>query len=116
MPPTRLIDDLWGESPPDSARSALQVYVAGLRKALGSDGEAPLRTRAPGYVLEVEPDALDLARFARVALGGAGVRPTRNDGRHSSTRRSRSGATVLLAELKSEPFSLTAVAQLEELS
>jgi len=27
----RLIDDLWGEAPPDTARSALQVYIAGLR-------------------------------------------------------------------------------------
>ena len=49
----RLIDDLWGESPPETARSALQVYVAGLRKALG--GRRMLRTAAPGYVLEMEP-------------------------------------------------------------
>ena len=48
----RLIDDLWGEAPPSTARAALQVYVAGLRKALGNDGAA-LRTRAPGYVLEL---------------------------------------------------------------
>ena len=49
----RLIDDLWGDSPPSTARAALQVYVAGLRKALGAGG-ATLRTRAPGYVLEVK--------------------------------------------------------------
>jgi YVTN family beta-propeller protein len=109
----RLIDDLWGDSPPESARSALQVYVAGLRKALGSDGEV-LRTRAPGYVLEVEPDALDLARFARL----------RAEARASTDEERRAAlldeALALwrdspLAELKSEPFSLTAVAQLEEL-
>ena len=30
----RLIDELWGASPPDTARTALQVYVSQLRKAL----------------------------------------------------------------------------------
>src|SRR5918995_2955325 len=59
----RLIDELWGDSPPDTARSAVQVYVAGLRKALGSDGAA-LRTAPPGYVLDVEPGAVDLDSFA----------------------------------------------------
>jgi DNA-binding SARP family transcriptional activator len=33
----RLIDELWGASPPDTARTALQVYVSQLRKALGRD-------------------------------------------------------------------------------
>jgi YVTN family beta-propeller protein len=109
----RLIDALWGDSPPESARSALQVYVAGLRKALGSDGEA-LRTRAPGYVLDVEPDALDLAHFDE--LRAAARASTDNE------RRAVLLAEALslwrdnpLAELKSEPFSITAVAQLEEL-
>ena len=62
VPTERLIDELWGDAPPETARSALQVYVAGLRKALGEDG-ASLRTRSPGYVLELEPGALDLQAF-----------------------------------------------------
>jgi hypothetical protein len=33
----RLIDELWGASPPDTARTALQVYLSRLRKALGRD-------------------------------------------------------------------------------
>ncbi len=33
----RLIDELWGASPPDTARTALQVYASQLRKALGRD-------------------------------------------------------------------------------
>ncbi len=32
----RLIDELWGDGPPPSARSALQVHVATLRRALGA--------------------------------------------------------------------------------
>ena len=49
----RLIDELWGDSPPSTARATLQVYVAGLRKAL-SDGGATC-AHAPGYVLESMP-------------------------------------------------------------
>jgi DNA-binding SARP family transcriptional activator len=42
----RLIDELWGESPPATAVKSVQVYVSGLRKQLG-DGR--LVTRSPGY-------------------------------------------------------------------
>ncbi len=33
----RLIDELWGAAPPDTAPAALQVHVSQLRKALGRD-------------------------------------------------------------------------------
>ncbi len=52
----QLIDDLWGDSPPSTARNSVQVYVAALRKAL-SGGGASLHTRAPGYVLELDAGA-----------------------------------------------------------
>lgn len=32
-----LVDGLWGESPPASAVQSLQVYVHGLRRALGAE-------------------------------------------------------------------------------
>ena len=48
----RLIDGIWGASPPASAANALQVHVHTLRAALGGDRIA---TRPPGYVLRVEP-------------------------------------------------------------
>jgi len=57
-----LVDGLWGDEPPDSAVNALQVYVAGLRRSLGSERER-LLTRAPGYVLEIEREAVDALRF-----------------------------------------------------
>jgi len=72
VPTERLIDELWGDSPPETARSALQVYVAGLRKALGEDG-ASLRTQAPGYVLELEPGSLDLDAFAALRAEARGA-------------------------------------------
>ncbi len=55
----RLIDAVWGESPPASARSALQVHVHALRRALGSDR---IVTRAPGYLVRVEQGELDVDR------------------------------------------------------
>lgn len=109
----RLIDDLWGDSPPSTARAALQVYVAGLRKALGNEG-ATLRTRAPGYVLDVEEGALDLDRFAQLCAEA-----------HESPDPERRAALLHealelwrdepLPELRAEPFSSAAVAQLEQL-
>ncbi|MBA3630427.1 MAG: winged helix-turn-helix domain-containing protein [Actinobacteria bacterium] len=63
----RLIDLLWGEQPPETAVSALQVHVHGLRKALGQDR---LRTSGPGYVLSVKPGELDLERFMELCDEG----------------------------------------------
>jgi DNA-binding SARP family transcriptional activator/tetratricopeptide (TPR) repeat protein len=58
----RLIDALW-EEPPANATKAVQVYVSRLRKALG--GSMPA-SRAPGYVLELVPEQLDVTRFRQL--------------------------------------------------
>jgi DNA-binding SARP family transcriptional activator/streptogramin lyase len=55
-----LVDELWGEQPPATAAKNVQVYVARLRRALG---DGVLVTQAPGYVLRLEGDQLDAARF-----------------------------------------------------
>ena len=60
VPRERLIDELWGGEPPETARTALQVYVSQLRKALGRD---VIVTKAPGYLIRVGPEELDLDRF-----------------------------------------------------
>ena len=113
VPTERLIDELWGDAPPETARAALQVYIAGLRKALGETGTA-LTTRSPGYVLAVEEGALDVDRF--VAL--------RDEARATSDARRRSAllheALGLwrdepLAELDGESFATAARLRLEEL-
>jgi DNA-binding SARP family transcriptional activator len=109
----RLIDDLWGDAPPSTARAALQVYVAGLRKALSHDG-ATLRTREPGYVLEIEEGALDLDRFRQLREG---AREASDDRRraallHEAVRLWRDEP---LPELRTEPFASAAVGQLEQL-
>jgi DNA-binding NarL/FixJ family response regulator/DNA-binding SARP family transcriptional activator len=66
----RLIDELWGESPPPTARKGVNVYVSQLRKALTRDGLDPIATADGGYRLEVGSEALDVSRLQRVLAGG----------------------------------------------
>jgi eukaryotic-like serine/threonine-protein kinase len=63
----RLIEALWEETPPETAQKALQVYVSKLRKLLGKER---LETKAPGYLVRVGPDELDLVRFQRLQQEG----------------------------------------------
>jgi DNA-binding SARP family transcriptional activator/streptogramin lyase len=59
----RLVDELWGDSPPATAIKAVNVYISQLRKALVQNGADPIVTRAPGYAIRVDRDLLDAARF-----------------------------------------------------
>jgi DNA-binding SARP family transcriptional activator len=71
VPRERLIDDLWGEEAPATAAHSLEVYASGLRKALRTVGGPPLlASRANGYVLEIDPEAVDAVRFERLASEG----------------------------------------------
>jgi DNA-binding SARP family transcriptional activator len=45
---------LWAERAPPSAPKIVQGYVSQLRRAFGAEDQGRLRTRPPGYVLEVE--------------------------------------------------------------
>ena len=65
VPHDRLADELWGERPPRSAKKLVQTYVGKLRSALGS---ALIETRPPGYLLRLEEQALDVARFHRLVV------------------------------------------------
>ncbi|ASU77323.1 SARP family transcriptional regulator [Actinopolyspora erythraea] len=73
----RLIDALWGEQPPRTARTIIHGYVSRLRKLFTPDtGEAtpdPPRivTRPPGYMLQVDSDRIDAHR-ARALVNQAG--------------------------------------------
>jgi DNA-binding NarL/FixJ family response regulator/DNA-binding SARP family transcriptional activator len=62
----RLIDELWGQSPPPTAGKAVNVFVSQLRKALTRDGLDPIATADGGYRIEVEPDHLDVAGMRRL--------------------------------------------------
>ena len=58
----RLIDGVWGDEPPAGALASLQNHVLRLRRELGER----IVTRAPGYLVRVERDELDLERFRRL--------------------------------------------------
>lgn len=71
----RLVECLWAERPPRTARSTVQSLVRRLRLTL--EGPAPrqggwriLQARPPGYVLRVAPEALDLAVFDDLTARG----------------------------------------------
>ena len=75
VPASRLIDDLWRGRPPPGATATLQTYVKNLRRVLEprrAQGapSAVLASRRPGYLLNVEPDALDAWRCEGLVTGG----------------------------------------------
>jgi predicted ATPase/DNA-binding SARP family transcriptional activator len=105
-----LIDGLWGERAPKTAGTALQVYVSNLRKLLSPER---LETRSPGYLLHVQPEELDLARFERLAAEGNGDDP-------EATATALAEALSLwrgrpLADFAYDPFAQGEIARLEEL-
>jgi DNA-binding SARP family transcriptional activator/class 3 adenylate cyclase len=109
----RLLDGLWGERPPATALKVVHTYISRLRRLLGRER---LLTRAPGYLLELAPDELDLDRFEGL------VEQAR---RASATGEPAAAAGALrlglamwrgppLADLAFEPFAQEAAARLEE--
>jgi predicted ATPase/DNA-binding SARP family transcriptional activator len=69
----RLTEELWQGDPPPAALHTLQVYASQLRGALrelGDEAAGLLVTRRPGYVLELAPEQLDVARFEQLAREG----------------------------------------------
>jgi hypothetical protein len=68
----RLIDGVWGESPPSSAKHMVHEYVSRLRTALGDSSR--IQTRAPGYLADCTEDEVDARLFSRlVAIARAAV-------------------------------------------
>src|SRR6478672_6277924 len=109
----RLVDDLWGAEVPETAQKMVQIYVSQLRKLLP---EGMLRTRAPGYAIDVDPSAIDAVRFERLRLEGEAARAAGND--ELAAERFREALALWrgepLAEL-TEPFARAEAARLEEL-
>lgn len=61
-----LMQELWDESAPHSARTTIQTYIYQIRKILarvGPDLDERLVTRAPGYILRLDEDSIDLQVF-----------------------------------------------------
>ncbi len=112
----RLIEELWGEESPTSAGKIVQGYVSQLRRSLGVEGQARLRTRAPGYVLEVGDEEVDLDRFESLVARG---REELRTGLVADASAHLAEALELwhgppLADFQYEPFAQAAIARLEE--
>src|SRR5215211_4580901 len=60
-----LIEAVWDERPPTTARSQVQICVSNLRTQFAGAGvECPIVTRSPGYLVRVAEGQLDLHTFA----------------------------------------------------
>jgi DNA-binding SARP family transcriptional activator len=57
-----LVDCLWGDNPPATARETVHSHVTRLRRNLPAAERARIVTRAPGYLLDVELSDVDFYR------------------------------------------------------
>jgi DNA-binding SARP family transcriptional activator len=116
----RLLDDLWGDEPPASARSSLQALVSRLRTVLGvarsgaGAADQLLVHRAPGYALEVPVGTIDAERFT--TLADEGRRLLRADRPQVALERLETALGLwrgqVLADLADAPFVVPAATRL----
>jgi len=109
-----ILDRLWGDHPPATAKTALQGYVSGLRKAIAS-GSDRLQTVSGGYVLRLDGDDLDARRFEELAETARAVLE-RDPERAASLLHEALGLWrgPPLADFAYEAFAQTEIARLEE--
>ncbi len=106
----RLVDELWGERPPDTAHKTVQVYVSQLRKLLG-DGR--IETHGHSYVLRVGEGELDLDRFEALVEGAREEEPRRASASLRDALSLFRGEP--LQDLAYEPWAQAEIARLQEL-
>jgi DNA-binding SARP family transcriptional activator len=106
----RIVDELWGEQPPKTATTSLQNFVSQLRRLLGPDA---LVTKPPGYLLRVEPDQLDAARFERLLTEARRAEPDERAGKLREALALWRGPP--LADLAFAAFAQGEIRRLEEL-
>jgi class 3 adenylate cyclase/tetratricopeptide (TPR) repeat protein len=105
----RLIDEVWGPAPAKTAGASLQNYVSRLRKAIGAE----LLVSGPGgYVLRVDPERFDLARFERLTAEARGAEPRERAEKLRAALALWRGPA--LEDLAFEPFARDEVGRLEE--
>ncbi|MEV0624112.1 AfsR/SARP family transcriptional regulator [Nonomuraea sp. NPDC050404] len=63
VPLDRMIEAVWGENPPDTARNQIQIRISQLRRLLDDTANGRLITQAPGYLIRPRPGESDLAEF-----------------------------------------------------
>src|SRR3954452_10481530 len=105
----RLIDEVWGPDPPKTAGASLQNYVSRLRKAIGTEA---IVSQPPGYVLRIDPERFDLARFERLTAEARGAEPRERAEKLRAALALWRGPA--LDDLAFEPFARDEVGRLEE--
>ncbi|MEV6911627.1 BTAD domain-containing putative transcriptional regulator [Amycolatopsis sp. NPDC051071] len=67
----RIIDGLWGDTPPASAKVQVQGLISGLRRALRSPrGDQPILTKGTAYLLNARSSETDTGLFTCLAAEG----------------------------------------------
>jgi DNA-binding SARP family transcriptional activator/tetratricopeptide (TPR) repeat protein len=107
VPVDVLVDALWDDAPPSSARTTLQGYVKQLRQVLGPAVAERIVTRPPGYLIEVRPGELDLGSFTGLSDRG------RAAARVGDWERASALLTEALALWRGEPLADVPSAVLE---
>jgi DNA-binding SARP family transcriptional activator len=107
----RLVDALWGDRPPTTARKMVQLYVSQLRRLLAKDS-AQIVTQGRGYELRIDPAAVDAASFEHLVEEAAGDRGVPNEAAQAALKIWQ-GAP--LADVANEPFAAAEIRRLEEL-
>jgi YVTN family beta-propeller protein len=74
----RLIDGVWGDARPSSAKHMVHEYVSRLRQSLADAGV--IATRPPGYVLELADGVLDVSQFVRLTAAARVAAGARREG------------------------------------
>jgi DNA-binding SARP family transcriptional activator/ABC-type transport system substrate-binding protein len=110
-----LLEALWPDRPPGSAAHSLDVQISRLRKAFAP--EDVLTRRSAGYVLEVEPGAVDAHRFEQLLEQ---ARQQNAAGEYSEALATVSAALALwrgapLSDQAYEEFARAEIERLEEL-
>jgi DNA-binding SARP family transcriptional activator/tetratricopeptide (TPR) repeat protein len=114
-----LIDGLWPQGPPSSAKSTLHAYISRLRSALATAGPLAgnerINRKPPGYELRTLDGEVDADRFERMlAVAEAAMRERRFASASSTLR----DALMLvrgpvLGECRDDPFVQAEVPRLE---
>ena len=65
--PDRIVDALWGDTPPATASKVLQGCIGRLRKVMGRDA---IETSTQGYALTLPSDEIDSMQFERLVARG----------------------------------------------
>ncbi|WP_216214611.1 AfsR/SARP family transcriptional regulator [Amycolatopsis aidingensis] len=116
VPVATLIEELWGDCPPRSARATLHTYIMQLRRKLGADANELLVTQFNGYLLNIDPEQVDVHEYDRLATTG---RRAAEAGDHRSAARLLKAALELwrgpaLVDIPTGEMLAVEVTRLEE--